>query len=501
MFRSALFAILFICISFCSHAATPVFENNDLSASVIEPGVTVLETADKTTLYLVEGDTAAVLIDTGTSIKDLHKIVSRLTDKPVKVIATHGHYDHVGNISAFSSFYMHPADRELNTQALKDYTGTIFPLTEGDSFDLGNRRLDLIHTPGHTPGSVTLIDYDNHMAFTGDAFGSGQLWMQLEPQVPFATLIESCGKMIEIMAEKGIDKLYVGHYPYLKRPLGIDYVVDVDITARMIDSGDIAAATPFGDDAQLLRHGDCEIVFRPEAAGLNTLPAKKVLLKLDDVHYGEGSDAVPPRWNTLVDYLRQTGIHANLGIIGYALDSDRTDFFDWLRKVDAIDGIEFWNHGYHNRMSLDEPGEFEQDYAAQHHALHLTDSLSVAKTGIKLRAWGPHWTDCNQYTDSALSTVANLDLVFGHPTIPVYKHFKGVEIPFNLEMEYPFHNPVYSQFIINYLGKWRHLDTFYLQGHPNAWDDNRWAEFRRIIARLQADHAQFLTISEYLHQK
>lgn len=90
-----------------SRAANPVFENEDLTASVIEPGVTVLETADKTTLYLVEGDSAAVLIDTGTKIKDLDRIVSRLTDKPMKVLATHGHPDHIGNIHYFPEVYMH----------------------------------------------------------------------------------------------------------------------------------------------------------------------------------------------------------------------------------------------------------------------------------------------------------------------------------------------------------------------------------------------------------
>lgn len=65
-------------------------------------------------------------------------------------------------------------------------------------------------------------------------------------------------------------------------------------------------------------------------------------------------------------------------------------------------------------------------------------------------------------------------------------------------MEYPYHNPVYNEFIINYLGKYRNLGTFYLQGHPNSWDDVRWNEFTRIIDRLKADGVRFMTISEYL---
>ncbi len=481
-------------------AEAPLFANEDLTASIIEPGVTVLETTDKTTLYLVEGDSAAVLIDTGTEIKNLDEIIRQLTRKPVKVLATHGHPDHIGNIRYFPKIYLHEADHNLDYKELKEYCGKISPLRDGDIFDLGNRRLEVVHTPGHTPGSVVFVDYDNGMAFTGDAFGSGQLWMQLAPQVPFSTLIDSCGKMIELMSKKNIDKLYVGHYPYLKRPLGIEYLIDTDINARRIDAGDTSESRPFGNDARVMRNGRSEIVFLPEASGRKTMRQQKVLLKLDDVHYGENGRAVPPRWERIVDYLKENNIRANLGIIGFSLAEDRPDYFNWLHEVADIDGIEFWNHGYHNRMGLDEPGEFEIDFESQRRALHLTDSLAQAKAGLKLRAWGPHWTNCNEYTDSALATVKSLEMVFGHPTLHPGRNFKGKVVRMNLEMEYPFHNPVYSEFIVNYLGKWRKLDRFYLQGHPNAWDDSRWAEFTEIIDRLRADGVRFLTISEFLDE-
>ena len=256
MFRKIHIITILLCVaSMTVHAIQPKFSNADLTATEIEPGVIVLETSDKTTLYLVEGDSAAILIDTGTSIADLDKIVAKLTQKPFHVVATHGHPDHIGNIRFFPEFYMHPADTVLTTPQLKEYNGRILPIVEGDRFELGGRTLEVVHTPGHTPGSITLIDYANHMAFTGDAFGSGQLWMQLQPQIPFITLIESCGRMIEIMAEKGVDKLYVGHYPYLKRPLGIDYLIDINLAARAIDSGDTSSATQFGDSALLLKQG------------------------------------------------------------------------------------------------------------------------------------------------------------------------------------------------------------------------------------------------------
>lgn len=246
--------------------------------------MTVLETTDNTTLYIVEGDTAAVVIDTGTSIKNLDAIVDSLTDKPYKVIATHGHYDHVGNISFFPEIYLHEADRNIESAPLQAYRGVINPLRDGDTFDLGGRRLKVVHMPGHTPGSVVLVDYDNKLVFTGDAFGSGEMWMQLEPQVPFADFIDSCSRMIEIMSEDGVDKLYVGHYPYAKRTLDMDYMLELVEVARRIDSGEAAGSEvyKYWPDSRILRGKLASIVYQPQAEGRKTWKTPTSHLRLDD---------------------------------------------------------------------------------------------------------------------------------------------------------------------------------------------------------------------------
>lgn len=484
------------CLSCFSSNLSPIYHDNEVSATEIEPGVTVIATYDNTTLYLVEGDSVALLIDTGTRLSALPEKLTRLTELPIKVVLTHGHYDHAGNIDFFPEVFMHKSDMVLDTQSIKEYKGKISFVEEGDIFDLGNRSLTVMHVPGHTPGSICLVDKENKMAFTGDAFGSGQLWMQLNPQIPMSVLSESCGKMIELMATDNIEKLYVGHYPYQKKPLNIDYLLDVMIACRKIDKGDISECKPFGDDALIMKFRNAEIVFLPQNAGQRTITEPYVLLKFDDVHHGEEGEAVPPRWNRLLDYVDKKKLKVNLGIIGYSLAANRPDYLQWLRKVSERDNVEFWNHGFHNRMSLDEQGEFEQDYETQFRALHLTDSLATANVGIKLKAWGRHWTDCNEFTDKALSTLDGLDLIFGAPESPIY--YKGIVMPFNLEIEYPFHNPVYRTFLINYFGKWRNLKSFYLQGHPNSWDDSRWKELEQIIDRLSEDKATFISISDYI---
>jgi glyoxylase-like metal-dependent hydrolase (beta-lactamase superfamily II) len=73
--------------------AQEVFKNADLTISVLDKGVWVVETADMTTMYIVEGEERALLIDTGTKCDSLDRIVRRITAKPFDVVLTHNHID------------------------------------------------------------------------------------------------------------------------------------------------------------------------------------------------------------------------------------------------------------------------------------------------------------------------------------------------------------------------------------------------------------------------
>ncbi len=122
-------------------------------------------------LYLVEGDDKAVLIDAGTSIKDLKNLVSAF----------------MGN-----------------------YQGVIKYFEDGEIIDLGNRQLEVVYTPGHTLGATTFIDKKAGYGFSGDSFGTGLLLLT----VNFSTFIASCEKIIGIMKTNNIKCLYPGHYNY-----------------------------------------------------------------------------------------------------------------------------------------------------------------------------------------------------------------------------------------------------------------------------------------------
>ena len=160
-------------------------------------------------VYVVEGEDKALVIDAGAYMPHLDEAVAKLTDKPVMVALTHGHGDHVGGIVCFPEVWIHPADIPMIARDGKGYQGEIHELNDGDVIDLGGRRIEVLHTPGHTSGSITFFDKEHHYGFSGDAFGSTNLLLFVPS---FSGLIETCTRTADYMQKNGIEKLYPGHY-------------------------------------------------------------------------------------------------------------------------------------------------------------------------------------------------------------------------------------------------------------------------------------------------
>lgn len=159
-------------------------------------------------LYLVEGRDAAVLIDAGTSIKDLDKIVSSITDKPVTLIATHVHLDHTGSARCFDKVYINPADTINIHDHMPNYKGQVLFLRNHQKIRLGGRTLEVLFTPGHTPGSTCFIDKKAGYGFSGDSFGNGNLLLG----TPLSTMISTCGMVLKYMKKNKIKFFYNGHF-------------------------------------------------------------------------------------------------------------------------------------------------------------------------------------------------------------------------------------------------------------------------------------------------
>ncbi len=268
MERLVFWLVFFSILGGCSIASAQVFKNDDLTISKFEDNMWVVETTDNTTMYIVEGTDKAMLIDTGTKCENLDNVIRHITKKPLVVVITHAHPDHAGNIDYFDEIWLHPSDTVLLS---KNYKGSVQYLYHGQVFDLGQTRLEVAHMPGHTPGSVVLLDWQTGNCYSGDAFGSGMVWLQLRPFTPIKTYAKSCMAM-ELLMDKGITKIYCGHYPYVKKTYSKEYITDMRKLAIMLDEGLAEDAKPFprkipqlgSNNPMVVTLNNVSIVYEPE---------------------------------------------------------------------------------------------------------------------------------------------------------------------------------------------------------------------------------------------
>ena len=126
--------------------------------------------------FLLAGEKKALLIDSGMQVHNAKEIAEDIVNLPVELLNTHGDRDHVGSNDEFDSFYMNPAEAS-NYYNTNQKTGTIIPVTDGDIIDLGGRELEIITLPGHTPGSIAVLDKNNRALISGDPIQDGNIFM------------------------------------------------------------------------------------------------------------------------------------------------------------------------------------------------------------------------------------------------------------------------------------------------------------------------------------
>ena len=184
------------------------------------PGVYLMDEAHEATGYLVVGEEKACVIDTMNGYNDLNKAVREITDKPVVVINTHGHPDHIFGNVYFDRAFLHPADLELarmfveqpEFQAICEENNLRMPpfseVREGDVFDLGGRHLEVYELPGHTPGGILLLLREDRILFTGDSVNH-HLWMQLDGCSTMDEYVKSLDRILFL--EQKADRILHGH--------------------------------------------------------------------------------------------------------------------------------------------------------------------------------------------------------------------------------------------------------------------------------------------------
>jgi hydroxyacylglutathione hydrolase len=190
-------------------------------------------------VYLLDGGGALALIDTGGGLgaKDILGNVKRMGFSPNKITVafnTHSHFDHIGGNSEIRratgcKIAAHEADRrsieeldELSLYGMAEERGIKFKadkvdvaLRDGETYQVGDVSLKVVHTPGHTPGCISLLlkEKDSKIGvFCGDIAGaSGRLGYINGPGFDLADWKMSIKRLIELKP----DRLYPGHNTFL----------------------------------------------------------------------------------------------------------------------------------------------------------------------------------------------------------------------------------------------------------------------------------------------
>ena len=135
-----------------------------------------------TNCYLLEDEASktAAVVDPG---GDALRILSQAQADGVTIrliLLTHAHFDHTGGVSALRKalpdvpVYLHPADAALlGSEVFPAIGAPTVPYEEGDTVALGDLTIQVLHTPGHTPGGVCLLAGD--ALFTGDTLFCGSM--------------------------------------------------------------------------------------------------------------------------------------------------------------------------------------------------------------------------------------------------------------------------------------------------------------------------------------
>jgi hydroxyacylglutathione hydrolase len=138
---------------------------------------------DSTCMYVLVTRDKALVIDTQTMAdfegKKIIDYVKEITDKPLVVVNTHPHRDHIAGNAQFGEAYLSaPAIEEIKAAAARTNTPityTMKAVKDGDTIDLGDRKIEIIAIPAHSPGSIALLDRKTGYLFSGDEIDPGQV--------------------------------------------------------------------------------------------------------------------------------------------------------------------------------------------------------------------------------------------------------------------------------------------------------------------------------------
>lgn len=192
----------------------------------------LIEDDRNATAYVVTGSERALVIDTCFGYENYAEVVAYITSLPTVVVNTHAHGDHCGGNGYFEKALIGEAE-------LPQYTDAAHPivraqgapaacpaeiLREGDTIDLGGRKLEAIGFAGHTPGALCLLDRTERVLYTGDSILGRTIYLFMPNSV---TVSEMKRSLLHVNEYRGdFDRLATGHGRTLDPVCYIDALID-----------------------------------------------------------------------------------------------------------------------------------------------------------------------------------------------------------------------------------------------------------------------------------
>ena len=238
-----------------------MFRTSWFEVQQLDPGVHLISEPGHVNSFLIQGGKSAILFDTGLGVANIRKVAEELSNLRLLVVNSHYHFDHTGGNRLFNEIaihrigasllqqpsppglaegymaytqrmlrawgpykeaddiYFHLLTAERMIRPLPDgfdpATYQIVPtvpthlLEEGDVLDLGGRHLQVMHTPGHSPDCICLLDEENGLLFGGDTINTGPIYAQLED-----SNVDDFAKSTARLAEMAdaVQRVFVCHF-------------------------------------------------------------------------------------------------------------------------------------------------------------------------------------------------------------------------------------------------------------------------------------------------